>query len=377
MKFFNVDLHVSVVEDVATNLAHLGHEVESHLMSGHYWALGKARASRGTGPGADGAVGYKSLNLATWSSMFDDMPALSRVRAWQGECTELDAFDGFIVTHLASMELLYDSFRGRTIVVASTRYEHPFTERPDAWRAFNDLLARGVDAGRLTVVANNRYDAAYFEYFTGLAVPVVSSTCEYVDRLSPRWSPRGVGLLAFGEPTGCRAAQATVPDVAYVRDAFRGAYRHEDVARARGVVWVPYNASIMSFFEHYRLCVPIFVPTGRFLVHLATEGRALSQLSWHGSLLRGSNLPAARGGSLPDPHTREGVEAWMSLYDFYDREEFPHVTYFDSWEDLREKIDVAGGVDLHAISRAMAVQNAVRQARNVGAWRGIVEWVTS
>jgi hypothetical protein len=366
MKFFNLDLHVSVIEDVSTQFRRLGHTVDSHLMSGHFWALGKERAARGGGTSPAGKVGYGSINLETRKSLFDDFPKLERVKKWQDEHPELDEYDGFISTHPPAFFLLYERFRGHTIAVISIRYDFHFTERPEAWRGFNERLVSAVDSGRATVVANSKYDAAYYEHFTGQPAKYISSTCDYVSALAHAWCPRTKHVLAFGEHSGCREAAVKVPGVHFVRDILPQ-YRHDEIARAYGIVWIPYNCSIMSFFEHYWLGIPIFVPTPRFLLELYDQGLALSQITWHRSVTNGSNLPAVRGAApeAPDPHTREGLEAWMKLYDFYNRCEFPHVTYFDSWNELRQEIEE---VDCGEISQNMLNWNKVRLQVNKNKW---------
>ncbi len=373
MIFFNLDLHVSVIEDVAWNIRHLGHDVDSHLLSGHHWVCKKPRASFGTGPGRDGRVGYRSLNLTSWHGFFDDAPGFARAAAWRAECPELGSYDGFVATYPPAFALLYEGLPGPTVCVLPIRYELPFTDRPEAWAALNDHLVRGVEARRIAVVANSRYDAAYYEYFTGQPAVYISSTCEYAGKLAPRWDAGlcdpGLPLLAFGDAPGCRAAQEAVPEVRFVRDVFPRGYEHAQIARAGGIVWIPYNCSIMSFFEHVRLGIPVFVPSQRFLLELARSGLALSQLSWHGSLTAGSRLPPARAGFLPDPHTREGVEAWLPLHDFYNREEFPHVVEFDSWRDLREQ---ARSADRASLSRQMLLDNSARQKRNLSAWENVL-----
>ena len=370
MRFFNVDRHVSVIEDVAVQLRALGHSVESHLLSGLHWALGRPRAARGSGATHAGKVGYGCLNLDTVESFLGDYPDYAAASAWRRVHPELASFDGFIVTYPPSFALLYEGLPGRVVLDAPVRYDFGFTGRPEVWRDFNERLQRMQGEGRLVPVANSRYDAAYFTHFTGIPCHRVSSTCDYVDRLSPKWSPRGRKLLAFGDRDGCRAAAAHCDDVLYVRDVLPR-YEHAEVAMARGVVWIPYNCSIMSFFEHYWLGIPLYVPTERFLVELEGRGLALSELTWHASRRAGSVIEAAVGSAMPDPHTEDGLRAWMPLYDFYDDWEFPHVVRFDSWQDLREKIE---GGRAEEQSAAILAHNVGRRARNLEAWRGLVDW---
>lgn len=371
MKFFNADLHVSVIEDVATQFKALGHDTDIHMMSGHSWVTGRPKASAGVGAGPGGKIGYGSLNLDTWESFFDDGPLFGKAGAWALEnAAALSGYDGYVVTYPPSFALLYKNLPGHTIMHVPIRYDGPhFTNDPRAWRVFNARLNEMYDRGKLTVIANSLYDALYFEYFTGLSSRYISSTCDYIDKLTAKWSPRGgKTLLAFGEHSGCREAAQKLANVVFVRDVLPGRYTHEEIIRSPGIVWIPYNCSIMSFFEHYWLNIPMFVPTKEFLHQLWLDKLALSQLSWHKSMTSYSNVPrssAAKLGRFADPHTLEGVQQWMELYDFYNANEFPHLIYFNSWADLAFKIVET---ELGPVSKAMEQQNVVRRERNLKAW---------
>jgi hypothetical protein len=375
MRFFNIDLHSSVITDVKTCLRAAGHLVESHNMSGHTWALGISRASKGIGPGSR-SIGYGSINVDNWESLFHDWPSYARAAAWRDENRkELERFDGFISCYPPAFALLYEGLPGKNIIDIPVRYDLHFTERPTAWRDFNDRLRRQIDEGKLVAVANSRYDAAYFEYFVGRPCRYISSTCEYVDGLTGPWSP-GTPLasrrfIGFGEHSGCREAADHDRSLRFVRDLFPHNYNHEQITRASGLVWIPYNCSIMSFFEHYWLGIPLFVPSERFLVELWDKGLALSQLSWHRSLYLGSNIePYLCRPSCLDPHTRDGVLNWMQFYDFYNRAEFPDIVYFDSWKQMAE---VLAESDLENISAAMGATNKVRRKKNLEAWVEVVK----
>lgn len=377
MKFFNIDCHCSVIEDVAGNLKHFDHSVESHSISGHSWALGGKLASRGTGDRKqNGHVGYGAVNMATWERMFwgeHDTDAVFKIgRTWHDENPQLDDFDGFIACYPPSFSLLYEKFAGHVIIDIPVRYEQPFTNAPDLWKKFNDYLVNGSSSGKLTIAGNSLYEALYYEYFTGQPALHISSTCEYIDRLCPKWTIDNAKTFfyAFGEHAGCRAAAKAVPSVKFIRDV-KDYYKHVDVVEARGVVWIPYNCSIMSFFEHYWLNIPLFVPTQRFLLELWDAGLALSQFSWHDPPTGGSHLPQV-GTSLPDPNSTDGVIEWMQFYDFFNASEFPHVSYFDSWAELHEQL---ASVDGAAVSKRMAQQNVRRKTMNLMKWGGVLDRV--
>jgi hypothetical protein len=374
MFFHNLDLHVSVIEDMISILEDQGHVIDSHLMSGHNWALGKQRARSGSGDLSNGGkVGYGSINLATWEKIVvepNDTDAIVRAgRVWHDENPQLERYDGYIVTYPPVFSLLYEKFTKPIVINLPIRYDHMVTDNSEKWSKFNRFLVQGQDSGRIVVAANSVYDAKYYEYFTGRPAEYISSTCCYMDRLAPGgYSPSEDHLIAFGESSGCREAQTKVTDVRFVRDLFPNSYKHSDIAHARGIVWIPYNVSIMSFFEHYRMNMPMFVPTKRFLFALFENGFSLSQITWHTSTVKGSNLPRS-GTNLPDPHTSRGVSLWMPFYDFYNESEFPNITYFDSWEELSHKTKTA---DFSEISANMKSRNKVREILNRSKWSALI-----
>jgi len=368
MRFFNIDLHVSVIEDMATQFEALGHAVESHLMSGHAWTLGRQRASRGVFPNT---VGYGSLNEHNWEGFFRGGPDFKNAKLWQEENKHLDEFDGFISTYPPAFFLLYEGFRGKNIVNIPVRYDLCFV--PDAELMFeaNRRLVEGVERGKTVVVANSVYDARYYEYFTGQKCRHISSTCDYVDRFAPKWSGTESHFYAFGERAACAAAQNRTPLVKDVRQHLGERYHYADIPKARGIVWFPYTTSIMSFFEHYWLGIPLFVPSKKFLLELFDRKLALSSFSWHDKPLDGSILPPA-GTYMPDPHTRKGVESWLDTYDFYNESEFPYVTYFDSGEHLQYIVETTSRESLTVTSYSMNAHNSKRRERNLAAWKEVL-----
>lgn len=111
MKFFNLDLHVSVIEDVTHFLKKFGHEVTSWNISGHSWVFG--RESRKV----------SGFNFETWSTL--DEQACNDFYNYYSNF--LDNFNAYIVTYASSVSLLYEKANKPIILVVPTRYENPFT----------------------------------------------------------------------------------------------------------------------------------------------------------------------------------------------------------------------------------------------------------
>jgi len=366
MHLFNLDLHVAVIADVRSILEGLGHQVTSWGISGHEWVFGRRPAR------------VDVVNQATWRGLDRRMCDAF----YERYARELDRYDAFVVTHTPSFAMLYERWRKPILVVASTRYECPFTGDRGRWEALDDFLRRRIDDGKVVPLANNRYDAAYAEYFTGRAWRVIPSLCEYA---GARWTGRRPEFLSTSLWRGAPPA----PGVLDRRDVFapsllrralwklpgvlRTGPSWQDLADFRGIVSVPYNASIMSLFEQSTAGVPHFMPSHPFLTELHRRHHrdgVMSQLSYaqYEGLPPGSIVPA----DGRDPNRWDDTDVmmdWARLSDFYDPETMPHVVQFDSFEHLRHLLETT---NLEAVSRRMLAHAATRRAAVVAAWRDVL-----
>ena len=163
MKFFNLDLHIGVISDIKQHLHTLGHEVTDWTLSAHAWVLGRERDT------------VDVVTEQTWRHIDQSMCDAFYERYKD----EFQHFDGFIVTHTPCFAPLFEKWGKPIIVVASTRYEHPFTATPERWEDFNAWLVRANERGQIIPLSNNKYDGAYAEHFTGFPWPTISSYCGY------------------------------------------------------------------------------------------------------------------------------------------------------------------------------------------------------
>jgi hypothetical protein len=127
--------------------------------------------------------------------------------------------------------------------------------------------------------------------------------------------------------------------------ALLGQYTYEQLARYPAILYVPYQVSVMSFYEQYSMGIPILAPSARLLTEWHMQYRMVSELTW--SLVFGT---ASRKGVIPrhpsvpeaeepfDPNDEDSeaaVRHWLGFADFY---VYPHIVLFDSWADLAEKL---------------------------------------
>jgi len=367
MRFFNLDVHISVIADIKWILERLGHHVTNWSVSGHEWVFGKQTDQ------------VDIVNQDTWKRI--DQPMCDAF--YDRYQRELAGYDGFIVTHTPCFAMLYERWHKPVVVVASTRYEYPFTGEARKWEAFNHFLRKQIDGGAIVPLANNKYDAAYAEYFTQRRWDVIPSLCAYTNMRyvgSKRdylyWSrfkgaPLPPGVIdkdrAFRAGYFSRARQKIR------RGSSKRGYAWSELADYRGVVHIPYNASVMSIFEQYTANIPLFFPSFQYLSYLHErhlhEG-VLSQLSYNqvDGIPPGSVIPT--NGRDPNNYVSSRVMSdWIALADFYDEANMPYVTYFDAFGDLEE---VCRSADLEGISHLMEAFNAERRERIFESWTNVL-----
>ncbi|MBI1371005.1 MAG: hypothetical protein GC162_20415 [Planctomycetes bacterium] len=230
MRFFNLDLHISVIRDVADIFQSLGHEVDDISMSDHTRFADKTKRSM---PPLDNP-GYRHLDdkaISLWADRYAD---------------SLKRYDGFIVTHTPSFALLYERFDKPIVVVNSTRYEHPFENKPLLLNRLKKLLR----SDQVILVANNRYDVEYTHAAVGRRPLHIESLCRYVMH---RW----VG--GAGE-----AHELPRP------------WTWDQLVRYDAVHERPYNFSVMSWFERAWAGIPMVFPS----LDTLAAGGYFQQRSW-------------------------------------------------------------------------------------------------
>lgn len=114
----------------------------------------------------------------------------------------------------------------------------------------------------------------------------------------------------------------------------------DDLTDFKGVIYFPYQASNLALFENLQRGIVHFVPSERFIAQLIKEGASIYY--WH------------------EPYYCEwyfGVHRDV-------------IVYFDSWQDLKEKIATTDYPAMHAKIKAFG---RAHREEMLDAWRGVVE----
>lgn len=232
--------------------------------------------------------------------------------------------------------------------------EAPFSLSKRNWEWLNSSLYDLSVRGLVCRVANNKYDQKYCELFTQLPWVHIPSLCGYFD---VRWNATVDTFLVDS-----RFSFARLKHVSLVFKKALGYFNWTNVGKYAGIIVIPYNVSLTSVFECYLACIPLFFPSKNFCLELYEKFSGdgvlseLSRLQVY-DVKSGSTLPVGRN----DPNdygNMKAMEHWIYYSDWFDERWMPHITYFDSFPDLEEKIRSA---DLKSISNKMRIDNTTRK----------------
>lgn len=354
MRFFNADLHISVIADIKRIFADHGHEVVDKCLSGHYWVMGR-KQDRIT----ELSGGRWANMVYQWSfnKFYDAHPSLKE-------------YDGFIVTYPPIWAMLYERYNKPIIVQIPIRYDYGVHGSPELLARWNEWLRVHVKSGQVILVANNRYDVEYCRLQTGLTPQHIPSLCEYFPKRGPGTR---AGFIQYeqGPDLGNE-----VPGIVQRAKALPLGWKWPTIHKYKGVVHLPYQVSTMSTFEQYTANVPQLFPSAKYLTDMYFGGwGVLSQVSTfqYASSTRhvGSIVPIDGPLDPNDWKSRDVVEKlWLPLADYYDTDWMREVLLFGSTAELRHLCETT---DFEFVSARMTEHNIVRKMRVYESWSKVLK----
>jgi hypothetical protein len=181
---------------------------------------------------------------------------------------------------------LFLPFNKSLIVLVTTNLELA-RENPERWAAWLQTLRRLSADRRTLIAANSAYDAAYVRHFAQVVPELLPSLAAYVE---PSYAPRADSPQFLIAPAHSDAARVFVSAVrselareasqsgtdtrstgrsggaargvqlAWLRELY-SEYEFEQLASHPAVLLLPYTKSVMTFFELYRMAVPLYAPS--------------------------------------------------------------------------------------------------------------------
>ena len=327
MKFFNIDLHISVIEDIKTIFNDLGHQVDSKSLSFHTWVFNRTTDK------------VDVISARNWYHISPEMCDAFYERYKD----ELSGYDGFIVTHTPCFALLYEKFNKPIITVASTRYEAPYSANWGKWSKFNNFLKDKIDQGMVIPISNNLFDKSYCEHFTNREWQHIPSLCEYTNL---KYTGKKDDLILYSK---CK--DINLPNVIKKEKIQDSSW--ENIYSHKGIIHIPYNISTMSIFEQKTAGIPLLFPSLDYLPKIKGN---LSELFY--------------AGMSDNPHGTT-CEIWRSkdklqLADFYN---WTEVLYFDSEKHLEKLLDI---VDFDKLSQRSLEENKIIKKETYEKWNKVL-----
>ncbi len=233
------------------------------------------------------------------------------------------------------------------------------------------------------IAGNNRYDAEYIRYFTGINAIVLPSLCTYtkasyqpinskpflITNISGKKFSNNFTLTLMRSLRFLKTSIA----VGHLRNVYPDYYEYFQIAQHPGIIYVPYQVSVMSLFEQYRMNIPLFFPTIDLLTDWHLAHRVANERTWDGisgNIKNASRIRGVLASQMPDPNNefnREAIRYWFQFADFY---QWPHITYYDSIDDLAIKLTTT---NLAAVSEKMKIYNEDVKKDLHEKWRQIVD----
>lgn len=298
MKFFCMDLHISVIADFKS--ANPDIEVVDWCLSGHAWVMKRKQEYP------------KIINPNTWKNL--DIGMIKRFQDTYDPF--LRTFDGFITGHVSTFAMVYEKYNKPILMINSCRYDIPFCWSNDMGmlQKWKECLHRLNSRGLLTIVSNNKADQLYTKLGCGLHPQYIPSLCLYT---RTQYNPTQPTFLCYNRSFRNHPLITQKKDIPHPHE-------WSDITSYRGVINYPYEVSTMSCFEHFTAGCPLFFPSKTYW----KSNPGIQSLSAYWD----KDLPSEFGPlSTPD--------AWIELADMYEAFQSPNTYYFDSEEHLFQLLE--------------------------------------
>jgi hypothetical protein len=246
----------------------------------------------------------------------------------------LHKVDAFVCNHPPAFCELYMPFNKSMLVWVTVNLEFS-RENPTRFAEVVENIRRIASVPNNVVAANSRYDQEYVRYFTGVDPVYLPSYCGYV---KAKYKTTTKKMVLFGRNHRNPHQYAEIKQQATqhgftkftferIEKAYPNEFQYTDLATHPAVVLIPYTKSVMSFFELYRMNIPIWVPDVSLLSSWEQKERILKErVYWSKTPLPVNPKVSFNPNDLKNI---KAIEHWVALSDYYT---FPHVQTFSSYE---------------------------------------------
>lgn len=351
MNFLSIDQHIAVCSDVRYIFNQLGHTVTEMSLSGHAPIIGKIQHKIDMLSGDEWGNSIRGRKFKEFADRYGK---------------HLEKYDGFLCCYPPIFAMLYKHIDKPIIIDIPIRYECGAECDAELWEEFNDYLREGVDSGKITLVANNRYDKHYAENFIKKPIVHIPSLCEYSGM---SYNPINELFIYYSDVVREDKSGRMIKK----HNALKAGHAWQCIADFKGCIHYPYNISTMSTFEQYTANIPLFFPTEDYLLKLwENDQHVLTQISWKQQVPDGEPNSEIKCASVYDPNNyndKETITSWIKYADFYS-DDMNCIEHFD--ENTLDKVLSMKVDDLMIISDKMRKHNVGRKEIVYKKWNNIL-----
>lgn len=347
LNLFNLDLHISVIADfeyILKKMFPFDFNINAESMSGHAGIMNKEICNNFV------------VNRNNWKLLNQDLVYLF----YTTHKHELEKYDGFVVTFSPAFALLYEKFNKPIIVINATRYEQPssHTGNLKQWEWINQGLQRLNNKKLLITISNNLFDQLYLKQGTDINSIHIPSLCLYTNAQYDMINADRQQFLIYSSLKNEYNHLINLQNVIDINQI--KPYNYMDLIKAKAIIHIPYEISTMSIFEHYSMNIPMIFPSKTFIKKIYKD----NMLNFYGSYasLFNTKVYPENLESLLGQNWFENI---VDYADYYDVNNMPYITYFNSFEELPF---ILNSINFNKISDKMKEFNLKRRLKVYEQW---------
>jgi hypothetical protein len=312
LRFFNIDLHVSVIEDIKMIWRDIFPEVviDDWSISGHSRLFQHFREHNNEVICQENWRYFDEIMISKFHLLYDTM---------------LSKYDGFIVTHTPIFVMLFEKYNKPIFVINSCRYNQPFCWNKNRYMMdkFHNCLERLDSKNLLTMIHNNKADEWFFRKNVTLKHLQynIPSLCSYIEWKCPEKNVGG------DDPRSslCLYENVLIDDPYHIignipNSVFKpSSYTYQEIYKYKAVIVIPRELSYMTFTEYIYAGIPIILPSKSLIKKWIQQDTIRLGTLLHYNL-----------------STTEDIMEWLEYADYYQEDMQSVLRYFDSLTHLNE-----------------------------------------
>ena len=380
LTFWNSDTHYGSRIDMSSYLGSLGHNA--------YEAVGRRQnfhPSVWTMPGVhlynrvsnvikNSYPDWNGMNSRLTESMIKENFEFYKS---DSTCTSVDAFHCLFPASMCEMWMPFN----KTIIVNPVhRYSMGRCTKQEFDRLNEHLrILAAMEHPKHIMAASSKYDMEYLRHYSGIrdVLPLYAHSETYIGNTI--YKPTRPEIILFL----CKWNPGFFWDRRFVTEIkkfkivnFRELYHNflfSNFVQHRAAVFLPYAVMSYKITELYRMGIPLFFPSMKYLQNIKPIGDDRTILARyycaHTRLkLKDSDMVPHPNSIHPySPNLQENVDKeseyyWLQFADFF---QWPHITYFDDFKDLERQLEKANFGNIH---NRMMEENKKQRKESLNNW---------